>query len=98
MQGSLSVLKPFTEPRKRNMTTANAPMKMPRYLYCVNKNDVAPGNTNTIHISKMNNFLTAGTGAHTKDKAEHTKKQNLEKKRVGERVLKKYIKRKEDKA
>lgn len=44
VQGSLSVLKLLTDPRKRKMIAPNTTMNMPRYLYSVNRKDVAPAN------------------------------------------------------
>lgn len=44
VQGSCLVLKPLTEPWKRKMMVLNTPMTTLRYLYCGNKNDVAPEN------------------------------------------------------
>ncbi|KAM1994428.1 hypothetical protein ACFX1R_011459 [Malus domestica] len=44
VQGSLLVLKPFTEPRKRKMMALKTPTKMLRYLYWVNRKEVAPRN------------------------------------------------------
>lgn len=42
MQGSLLVLKPLTDPRNMKMITPNTNMNIPRYLYSVNRNEVAP--------------------------------------------------------
>lgn len=42
VQASLSVLNPLTEPRKRKIITLKTPVKTPRYLYSVNKKEVAP--------------------------------------------------------
>lgn len=43
VHGWLLVLKLLTDPRKRKMIAPNTSVKMPRYLYSVNRNDVAPG-------------------------------------------------------
>ena len=42
VQGWWLVLNPSTEPRKRNIKTAKATMKIPTYLYSVKRKEVAP--------------------------------------------------------
>ena len=52
VQGSLLVLKLLTEPRNRKIMAPNAPMNTTRYLYWVNRNEVAPeSNEQIIHIN-----------------------------------------------
>lgn len=46
VHGSLWVLKPLTEPRKRKMMAPKTPMKILRYLYSVKRNEVAPAKMN----------------------------------------------------
>ena len=50
--GWLSVLNRCTEPRKRKITTEKIAVKAARYLYCVKRNELAPGHK--MNLAKKN--------------------------------------------
>ena len=51
--GRLSVLNRCTEPRKRKITTAKIAVKAARYLYCVKRNELAPGHKMILAKQKL---------------------------------------------